>query len=101
MRKTRIVVAPRLDSLEDRVALSHYGSQLLSSATAEIRKLHTSLNDKSVAAGFHNLKTGLNKTLHNMQHSVNHQVTSITHHVQTQKTGNSFWNSIKTMFGFK
>jgi hypothetical protein len=98
MRKVRVI--PGLDSLEDRVALSHYGSQLLSSATAEIRRLHTSLNNKSVAAGFHNLKTTLNKTFHDVQHTVNHQVTSVVHHVQTHKTGNSFWNSIKKMFNF-
>jgi hypothetical protein len=101
MRKARVVVVPRLDALEDRVALSHYGSQLLSSATAEIRKLHTSLNNKSIAAGFHHLTTGLNKTLHDVQHTVNHQVTSVVHHVQAQKSTNSFWNSIKSIFGFK
>src|SRR5689334_22883477 len=101
MRKARVVAAPRLDELEDRVALSHYGSQLLSSATAEIRKLHTSLNNKSVAAGFHHLKIGLNKTFHDAQHTVDHQVKNVVHHVQTQKTTNNFWDSIKKMFGFK
>jgi hypothetical protein len=101
MRKARQVVGPRLDALEDRVVLSHYGSQLLSSTTAEIGKLHTSLNDKSVAAGFHNLKNGINKTFHHVQHTVNHQVTSVVHHVQAQKSTNSFWDSIKSMFGFK
>jgi hypothetical protein len=100
MRK-RGVTIPRVDSLEDRVVLSHVGSQLISSATAEIRKLHTSLNNKSVAAGFHKLKVGLNKTFHDAQHTVDHQVKSVVHHVQTQKTTNNFWDSIKSMFGFK
>jgi hypothetical protein len=96
MRK-RGVNIPRVDSLEDRVVLSHVGSQLLSSATAEFQKLHTSLNDKSVAADFHKLNRGLKNTLH----TVNHQVTSVVHHVQAQKSTNSFWDSIKNMFGFK
>jgi hypothetical protein len=100
MRK-RGVNIPRVDSLEDRVVLSHVGSQLIASATAEFRKLHTSLNNKSVAAGFHNLKTGLNKTFHDAQHTVDHQVKSVVHHVQTQKTTTNFWDSIKNMFGFK
>jgi hypothetical protein len=100
MRK-RGVTIPRVDSLEDRVVLSHVGSQLISSATAEFRKLHTSINNKSVTADLHQLNKGLKDTFHNVQHTVNHQVTSVVHHVQTQKTGNSFWNSIKTMFGFK
>ena len=100
MRK-RGVHIPRVNSLEDRMVLSHVGSQLISSATAEFRKLHTSLNNKSVAAGFHKLKTGLNKTFHDVQHTVNHQVKNVINHVPTQKTTNNFWDSIKSMFGFK
>jgi hypothetical protein len=100
MRK-RGVTIPRVDSLEDRVVLSHVGSQLLSSATAEFRKLHTSINNKSVAADFHKLNRGLKSTFHNVQHTVDHQVTSVVHHVQTQKTTNNFWDSLKKMFGFK
>jgi hypothetical protein len=101
MRKTRIVVTPRVDSLEERVPLSHFGSQLLSSATAEIRRLHTSINEKSLANGVHNLKVGLNKTLHSAQHTINHQVSTVVHHVQAQKSTNSFWDQLKSMFGFK
>ena len=100
MRK-RGVTIPRVDSLEDRVVLSHVGSQLISSATAEFRKLHTSLNNKSVSADLHKLNRGLKDTFHNVQHTVSHQVTSVVHHVQTQRTTNNFWDSLKNMFGFK
>src|SRR6059058_5131734 len=100
MRK-RGVTIPRVDSLEDRVVLSHVGSQLISSATAEIRKLHTSINNKSVTADFHQLNRGLKNTFHKVQHTVSHQVKDVVNHVQAQKTTNNFWDSIKKMFGFK
>jgi hypothetical protein len=99
MRKRRIAI-PRLESMEDRIVLSHYASQFLSSASAELHKLHTSLINKSLLANFHKLHTNLNSTLHKIQHGLSSQNTSHTNHATTHQNSNDFWNSLKSLFKF-
>jgi hypothetical protein len=94
MRKRR-VARPRLESMEDRMVPSPFGSHLASTASAEIRRLNS----------------GLNRTIQQIQNRLNEQHKTRAshlpahhptqaHHVAPKQTGNSFWDNLKKAFGF-